>query len=114
LVNGLDLSFADAVRRINELGGLAVPAHIDREFFGALSQMGGLPEELDFPVIEVLGERIPEICGDAVVLRTSDAHFLEGIGQRVTYITVEELTIAELRKAAASIGGRSIVGEFMP
>ena len=114
LVNGLDLSFADAVRRINELGGLAVPAHIDREFFGALSQMGGLPEELDFPVIEVLGERIPEICGDAVVLRTSDAHFLEGIGQRVTYITVEELTIAELRKAAAGIGGRSVAGEFLP
>lgn len=114
LVNGLDLSFADAVRRINKLGGLAVPAHIDREFFGALSQMGELPEGLEFPIIEVRGECIPEICGDAAVLRTSDAHFLDGIGMRVTYITVEEPTIAELRKAAACIEGRSIVGEFSP
>ncbi len=114
LVNGLDLSFADAARRITELGGLAVPAHIDREFFGALSQMGKLPEGLEFPIIEVRGESIPEICGDAAVLRTSDSHFLGGIGARVTYITVEELSISELRKAAAGIGGRSIVGVFEP
>ena len=112
LVNGLDLSFADAVRRINELGGLAVPAHIDREFFSVLSQLGELPEGFDFPIIEVRGEDIPQICGDAAVLRTSDAHFLDGIGTRVTYITVKELAIAELRKAAAGIAGRSIVGEF--
>ena len=114
LVNGLDLSFADATRRINDLGGLAVPAHIDREFFGVLSQMGKLPEGLEFPIIEVRGESSPEICGDAAVLRTSDAHFLNGIGTRVTYITVEELTISELRKAAAGIGGRSIIGKFVP
>ena len=114
LVNGLDLSFSDATRRINERGGLAVPAHIDREFFGALSQIGKLPEGLEFPIIEVRGESIPEICGDAAILRTSDAHFLNGIGTRVTYITVEELTISELRKAAASIGGRSIVGTCEP
>jgi hypothetical protein len=112
LVNGLDLSFAHAVRRINELGGLAVPAHIDREFFGALSQMGGLPEGLDFPIIEVRGEHIPDICGDAAILRSSDAHILHAIGERVTHITVEALTIDELRKAAADIDGRSIVGEF--
>lgn len=108
LVNGLDLSFADAVQRINELGGLAVPAHIDREFFGVLSQMGDLPEDLEFPIIEVRGEDIPQICGDAIVLRSSDAHFPERIGERVTRITVKEPTIAELRKAAAGISGRSI------
>ncbi len=114
LVNGLDLSFAGATQRISELGGLAVPAHIDREFFGALSQMGELPEGLDFPIIEVRGENFPEACGNAAVLRTSDAHFLEDIGRRVTCITVNELTIDELRKAAAGLGGRSIVGKLIP
>lgn len=114
LVNGLDLSFADAVRRINELGGLAVPAHIDRRFFSVLSQLGELPEGLDFPVIEVREEDIPDICGDAAILRSSDAHCPENIGERVTLITIEEVTIDELRKAAAGIDGRSIVGEFAP
>jgi len=114
LVNGLDLSFVEAVQRINELQGWAGPAHIDREFFSVLSQLGELPEGLDFPIVEVRGEDIPEICGDAAVLRTSDAHLLESIGQRVTRITVEELTIDEFRKAAAGIDGRSIVGEFSP
>ena len=114
LVKGLDLSFSDAVKRINDLGGLAVPAHIDREFFSVLSQMGTLPEGLDFPLIEVRYEPIHEICGDATVLRTSDAHVLDGIGARVSTITVEELSIAELCKAAAGLGGRSIIGEFNP
>jgi PHP family Zn ribbon phosphoesterase len=114
LVNGLDLSFADAVRRINDLGGLAVPAHIDREFFSVLTQMGTLPEGLEFPLVEVRHEPIHEICGDAAVLRTSDSHFLDGIGARVTTITVEDLSIAELRKAAAGLEGRSIIGEFNP
>ena len=113
LVTGLDLPFADAVQRINESGGLAVPAHIDREFFSVLSQMGDLPAGFEFPIVEVRGEFIPGICGNAVVLRTSDAHSLEGIGKRVTCITVEEVTIDELRKAAAGIGGRSMVGKFV-
>lgn len=112
LVNGLALSFADATKRINELGGLAVPAHIDREFFGALSQMGGLPEGLDFPIIEVRHVPIPDACEDAAILRSSDAHLLHVIGERVTHITIEAPSIAELRLAAARIAGRSIVGEF--
>lgn len=112
LVNGLNLSFTDAVKRIHDLGGLAVPAHIDREFFSVLSQMGAVPEGLDFPLVEVRYESIHPICGDATVLRTSDAHFLNGIGVRVSAITVEEPTIEELRKAAMDLEGRSIVGTF--
>jgi len=111
LVNGLDLSFAEATQRIVELGGLAVPAHIDREFFGLMSQLGTVPEGIEFSIFEVRYEAIPDICGAAAVLRTSDAHFLDGIGQRVTRITVEALTIRELRLAAAGVGGRSIVSE---
>ena len=114
LVRGLDLSFADAARRVNELGGLAVPAHIDRMFFGVMAEMGVLPEGIDFPLIEVRHEDIPGICGDAAVLRSSDAHSPDVIGERVTHITVEDLTIAELRLAAVGIDGRSIVGEFSP
>lgn len=114
LVNGIDLSFEDAVKRIGDLGGLAVPAHIDREFFSVLSQMGALPTGLDFPLVELRYEAIHTICGEATVLRTSDAHFLDGIGARVSTITLQELSIAELRKAALGLGGRSIVGLFNP
>lgn len=114
LVNGLDLSFADAIQRINEMGGLAVPAHIDREFFGAISEIGGLPEGLDYPLIEVRHEPIPTVCGDAAILRSSDAHLLHVIGERVTHITVEALTIDELRKAADGIDGRSMIGKLNP
>ncbi|TFH11469.1 MAG: phosphoesterase [Candidatus Atribacteria bacterium] len=112
LVNGLDLSFRDAVQRIRELGGLAVPAHIDREFFSVLSQLGEMPEGLSFSLVEARYEDRHEVCGTSEVLRTSDAHFLEGIGVRTSLIAVKELTIEELRKAAKGEEGRSIRGQF--
>jgi predicted metal-dependent phosphoesterase TrpH len=111
LVNGIDLSFADAVHWITAQGGLAVPAHIDREFFGLMSQLGAVPEGIEFSIFEVRYEAIPDICGAAAVLRTSDAHFLDDIGARTSTITVEDLSIAELRLAATGVGGRSIVSE---
>ena len=114
LVAGLDISFADAALRIYELGGLPVPAHIDREVFSVTSQMGRLPEGVDFPLIEVRGETVPEAYRDRAILRNSDSHFPEAIGQRITHITVEAVTIPELIKAAAGEGGRSIVGELRP
>jgi 3',5'-nucleoside bisphosphate phosphatase len=113
LVNGLDLSFREAVNRVQQLGGLAVPAHVDREFFSVTSQLGGLPEGLGFPMIEVREAAIPAFCDGAVVLRTSDAHRPSDIGARVTRITFEAPSIEELRLAASGAGGRSVQSEPM-
>jgi hypothetical protein len=112
LVNGLDLSFREAVDRIQELGGLAVPAHVDREFFSVSSQLGGLPKGMKFSLIEVRGPTIPTFCNGAGILRTSDAHALSAIGTRVTCITFERPSIEELRLAALGSQGRSLRGEI--
>ena len=109
LVQGIALTFVEAVHRIEALGGLAVPAHIDRDFLSVTSQMGQLPEGIAFPLLEVRGPEIPGMCGTTTILRTSDAHDIPQIGERVTTITIEAVTLAELRKAAAAVDGRSMM-----
>lgn len=109
LVQGIALTFVEAVHRIEALGGLAVPAHIDRDFLSVTSQMGQLPEGIAFPLLEVRGPEIPGMCGTTTILRTSDAHDIPQIGERVTTITIEAVTLAELRKAAAGVDGRSMM-----
>ncbi len=108
LVNGLRLNFEEAVQRIRERGGFPVPAHVDRNMFSVKSQLGRLPEGLDLPLVEVREACTPELCRGASILRTSDAHTLEGIGQRVTDITFNEPTIAELTMAARRQKGRGL------
>ncbi len=111
LVQGIALTFVEAVHRIEALGGLAVPAHIDRDFFSVTSQLGQLPDGIAFPLLEVRWPEIPEMCGSSTVLRTSDAHDIPQIGGRITTITIEAVTLAELRKAAAGVDGRSMTYE---
>jgi 3',5'-nucleoside bisphosphate phosphatase len=114
LVNGLDLSFVESVARIREVGGLAVPAHVDREFFSVASQLGRLPDGVDFPILEVRDTPVPAFCEDATILRTSDAHTPEQIGARVTYITLETVSVEELRLATSGVGGRGFRGVPLP
>ena len=111
LVQGIALTFVEAAHRIEALGGLAVPAHIDRDFFSVTSQLGRLPDGLAFSVIEVRGRAIPDMCGAAAILRTSDAHDLPQIGERITRISVDAVTVAELCNAAAGVDGRSMTAE---
>lgn len=109
LVQGISLTLTEAVHRIEALGGLAVPAHVDRETFSVSSQLGSLPDGLSFSLLEVRGPTIPEMCRGSTVLRTSDAHDIPQIGERVTVLTLDSVTTDELRKAAGGIDGRSVV-----
>jgi hypothetical protein len=108
LLNSINLSLEETTTRIRARGGLAVPAHVDRRAFGLIEQLGFFPEGLSFPLVEVVGEEIPPECGNAVVLRSSDAHDLEQIGRRITVFTMQEVSVEEILLAAASVGGRSI------
>ncbi len=87
LACGLDLYAATALCR--DLGGVAVPAHIDRESSSLLSVLGFAPEDIYFPAFEV---RRPEhtlagllsagrIPSGREILSSSDAHRLLGISE---------------------------------
>ncbi|MEW5825632.1 MAG: PHP domain-containing protein [Candidatus Bipolaricaulota bacterium] len=109
LLNAVRLGFDEVVEEIERQGGLAVPAHVDREAFGLLAQLGFVPVGRTFCLVESVRGPLPPGFGDATRLCSSDAHRLEDIGRRVTRFTVAAPTLDEMRRAAAGEGGRSAV-----
>jgi len=83
LVNATSLSLEEAARLVWDCRGACIPAHIDREANGMLSALGGVPEEPDFPTVEVrspdsipaLEREHPILLGKRIVV-SSDAHRL--------------------------------------
>jgi hypothetical protein len=92
---------------------LVIAAHVDRESFSIIGQLGFIPPGLGPDAVEVSArmtadearERFPD-CRKYPVVTSSDAHGPQDIGKRFTWLTIEDGTIAEIKKALAGKGGR--------
>lgn len=114
LIGASTLSIEEVIQRIHHLDGLAIAAHIDREGFSLLSQLGFIPEGLKLDALEIspsisyeeakkkFNPRFPLTC-------SSDAHFLEEIGKGITSFYLEEGTTEEIKKAFLNEKGRKII-----
>ncbi len=88
LINATTLPLDEAAQLCREFRGIAIPAHIDREANGLLSTLGGVPEEPDFPTIEVkdaanlvkLAEKYPALQAKRAIV-SSDAHSIREIAE---------------------------------
>jgi hypothetical protein len=113
LIGASTLSIEDIVGMIHRLGGIAVAAHVDREAFSLVGQLGMVPAGLELDALEV-SEACPhgfraEGAGSALPLvRSSDAHVLINIGKGRTSFTVEAATFDEIRMALQGRQGRSV------
>ncbi len=83
----LDMGLDNLVDFIHDLGGLAVPAHIDKDSFSMLSQLGFLDPEANFDAVEISkfkwekeGFHLADIWEGFPVLSGSDSHVIEDIG----------------------------------
>ena len=104
-----DLSLEALVDRAHALGGLALAAHVDREAFGLIGQLGFIPPDLPLDALEVRNPAARRIEGTNLpFFIASDAHRPEEVGTRVTTFTLEAPTLEELRLAFRGEGGRSL------
>lgn len=91
---------------------LVIAAHVDRESFSIIGQLGFIPPGLALDAVEVSGMPAAEVkkkfpgCGDYPAVASSDAHRPEDIGKRFTWLTIETGTIGEIKKALAGTDGR--------
>jgi 3',5'-nucleoside bisphosphate phosphatase len=113
LLTSTDLTLDDIVGRIRALGGLAIPAHIDRPSYSLLANLGLVPPGLDVPALEIfrlsdsgrlLQER-PELRGWPLI-RGGDAHRLSELSRAIN-LTIAAATMAELLLAFAGKSARS-------
>ncbi|HEX7503720.1 MAG TPA: PHP domain-containing protein [Syntrophales bacterium] len=116
LIGATTLPLQQIVNASRRFGGLAVAAHIDRESFGILGQLGFIPEGLALDALEIsrrtgLAEarrRWPELARSAFV-ESSDSHIITDIGKGITRAFLEEATTAELRMAFEKKNGRYLL-----
>ncbi len=85
----LDLGWDELCLEADSRGALVIPAHIDRPAFGALAQLGFLPEG-PYAAVEALR---PQPGGEArgyPVISGSDAHHPEHVGRRPFVLELPE------------------------
>jgi hypothetical protein len=112
LLNSVNITLEEAAAQVTALGGLAVPAHIDRQANGLIAILGLIPpgfEALELSrhiTPEAARQKYPQIRGYPL-LQSGDVHLLDGfIG--TTRLSLEKPTVAEIRMALAAQNGRKV------
>ncbi len=92
---------------------LVIAAHVDRDVFSLIGQLGFIPPHLELDAVEVSRNITVEEarkqfadCASYPVVTSSDAHRPEDIGSRVMYLSIEEGTLGEIKKALQNRDGR--------
>ncbi len=101
LIAATDVPLRKAVEEVKRLGGLAVPAHLNRGANGLLINLGFLPEDIDFPALEVSPHQHidTDILRGKVILRSSDAHSLGDILEPTFSLDVKTLSASGILNA---------------
>lgn len=90
-------SVCDIVRKND---GVIFPAHIDKNSYSILSNLGSIPTELMFKNVEVKNPSFFKADNDIAkkynVLSSSDAHYLGDIAEKTNFIEVENDILAIL------------------
>ncbi len=117
LIGATTLSAEKVIEAARSSGeSLVVAAHIDREAFSIIGQLGFIPPHLALDAVEISHRitaaeaitRFPD-CKRYPVIIGSDAHAPEDIGKRYTCFTVENASVAEIKLALAGRDGRKAV-----
>ncbi len=116
LISGLKVGINEIEQKVHSLGGLFIPAHIDRQKYSVVSQLGFIPKDLKFDALEIsknisLEKALNDFSyvKNARFIRTSDSHSLNHIGSSFTSMKMEELSWIEFKNAILGIDGRDIM-----
>ena len=113
LINATYLSLEQVLAQAGALGGLVIPAHVDRKTFGLLGTLGFVPPELIFPALELsrhvhaeeAAQKFPQIAGYPLI-QSGDVHNLEDfLGWNL--FEMQAPTTSEIRLALLGVSGRS-------
>jgi len=114
LIGASNLTVDETVRTIHSLNGLAIAAHIDRDSFSLISQLGFVPEELELDALEIsplisYNSALKKYNPRLPLTNSSDAHNLKDIGKTYTTLYIEKGTVSEIKKAFLQKEGRKII-----
>ena len=102
LITACSLNIFEVAGKVRELGGVVFPAHIDKSSYSVLSNLGSIPEELEFSTVEIKKNPVPQnLCDMGVeakynILHNSDAHYLWDISEKENYIDCKSTSIEDI------------------
>lgn len=106
LVTASGLDIYTIVAAAKDLGGIAYPAHIDRESYSVLSNLGFIPPDLDISAVEITEKSRTALEGEYSnrynIITSSDAHYLWDISERNHYIEVSDASVRGILNAISN------------
>ncbi|MCL2027337.1 MAG: PHP domain-containing protein [Bacteroidales bacterium] len=104
LLSAVDASLDELYDEVHRLGGIFIPAHIDRPSMSLMSQLGFVPPDIKADGMEVSKHITPEkfikrfaYLKKFKFIQSSDAHFLDSIGETTTELDLSELSFDGVR-----------------
>ncbi len=113
LLASANIGLGDAVEAVHQLGGIAIPAHIDRKAYSLIQNLGLIPEGIAFDALEISRHITPEQARlkypqlqKFPLIQNGDVHRLdEYLGKNL--FRLESPTVAEIKLALQGRDGRS-------
>lgn len=116
LISSLNVDIQTVEKEVHALGGLFIPAHIDRPHNGILRQLGFIPPNLQCDAFGLSVNANPnewlnsnKLPTNATIVRNSDAHSPEQLGSVFSTFKMKNISFDEVRMALLKIDGREVL-----
>jgi len=102
LITACSMDVFEVTRSVRSFGGVIIPAHIDKSSYSILSNLGSIPEGLDFTTVEIKKNPVPQNILDIGIkekyniLHNSDAHYLWDISEKNNFLECESCKITDI------------------
>lgn len=115
LIAAIEAGVNEVEQITHDLGGLFIPAHVNKSKYSIISQLGFIPFDLNYDALEISFHTTKQkFCMDNPLLeaktfiQSSDAHLIEGIGSAFTNFHIEQATFDEIKMALHNLQGRYV------
>ena len=116
LISAISQGIDQLEAEVHLLGGIFIPAHINRPRYGLVGQLGFVPPDLKADAFELSKHISTEdflkkfnYLKGRTFIRNSDAHQPDIIGESFTTLKMESTAFSEFRQAIAGVNGRSVM-----
>lgn len=115
LLNSLSLGLEELINWVGYFNGISIPAHIDKQAYSILSNLGFIPHNLPIQGVEVSYKNWHK--RDVVdkysrlgynMITASDAHYLRDIMERDFYIELEDVSVRALFNELRRCSGKRV------
>ena len=95
LVNATTMDVYSVFENVQKLGGVAVPAHIDRTSYSIISNLGFIMPDLNITAVEITRKNLDKWKAEYDeynIITNSDAHYLGDIAEKNSYIDCKNIS----------------------